>query len=202
MVLSSLYQHQQSEETLSAARDQARDTEGRGLSADRNRTSQEKTSIRVAVDSAGRQARASASTSKTVAADAGIQNDALIGEWVQNENEMLGSIAAMERAMESAGDIRVQKIRAAKRARLEKYKSAGIAGFWMAGLQGYLQGKMIQQRLSPESVKPDSTLFGFNTNWLDDILAGDFDWGSVFMPSSTGATPNQHRVGDPKWGYR
>jgi hypothetical protein len=197
MVLSALYQQQQSEETLSAARDQARDAEARGLGAERHRATQEETSIRLAVDTAGRQARASASKATTVAAGAGIKNEALIRQWEQNENEMLGSIAAKERAMESAGDIRVQEIRAAKRARLEKYKSAGTAGFVMAGLQAYLQGKMIQQKLDPESLDKDSTLFGFKTNWLDAWLAGDIDWGA-FMPTSTGSLSTRMRPNEAR----
>lgn len=199
MVLSSLYQHQQSEETLAAAREQARDAEARGLGAERHRATQEETSIRLAVDTAGRQARASASKVKTVAAGAGIKNEALIRQWEQNENEMLGSIAAKERAMESAGDIRVQEIRAYKRARLERYKSAGLQGFAMAGLQGYLQGKMIQQKLDPESIKGGSTLFGFKTDWLDNLLEFDFDLSALYTGFKTQQEGKWNPAPKPPW---
>ena len=191
MMSMSLLQTQGEAELLEAQREQTESSYRMAAQSEGVRRDKEALAIRMEADKIGREVRRVAGTTTTEMAGAGVSIPMLVEQWSQIEAEKLGALSAKDNMLALAGDMRMQELVNKRDQRLAAQAGPTNMDWIMAATTGYIQGKLIQQQLTPttdaqgkplpEVPQSEYTPMQKFESWMDDFLS--FEWGFDFFAS-------------------
>ena len=188
MMSMNLLKTQGESEVLEAQREQTVSSYHIAAWAEGVRRDKEALAIRMEADKIGREVRRVAGTTETEMAGAGVSIPMLVTQWSQIEAEKIGALSAKENLLAIAGDMRMQELVIKRDQRLASQAGPSGMDWFMSAASGYIQGKLIQQQLTPTTDALGNPLPEVDwvdmspiqklESWLDDFLS--FSWDDIF----------------------